>query len=118
MILIADESVDFEIIRNLREKDFTVVSILEEFSGISDIEVLKIANDRECLLITEDKDFGELTYRLNIVHRGILLIRLSDIPRIQRLGFATEIIEKHFDELMENFSVLNSRGLRIKTKKK
>jgi len=34
------------------------------------------------LLITEDKDFGELTFRLRLNHCGVLLIRLSDLPRL------------------------------------
>ncbi|OQX76068.1 MAG: hypothetical protein B6D61_09350 [Bacteroidetes bacterium 4484_249] len=114
MILVADESVDFGIIYDLRQKGITVFSISEEFSGIKDTEVLKIAVERKCLLITEDKDFGELAYRLKLEHKGILLIRLSDILRKDRIELATKIIEKYFDKLKNNFSVLNKRGLRIK----
>jgi len=66
-------------------------------------------------LITEDKDFGELTYRLKLDHSGILLIRLCDIPRKDRIDLVPNIIAKHFDELENNFSVLTKRGLRIKT---
>jgi predicted nuclease of predicted toxin-antitoxin system len=67
------------------------------------------------LLITEDKDFGELTYRLKLKHKGILLIRLSDIPRKERIKLATKTIEKHFDKLRNYFSVLTKIRLRIKT---
>ena len=115
MILVADESVDFGIIMRLRQKGIIVVSIYEDFSGIKDTEVLKIAKDNKCLLITEDKDFGELTYRLKLEHKGILLIRLSEIPRKDRINLVPDIIETHFDKLENNFSVLTKRGLRIKT---
>jgi len=115
MKLVADESVDFAIIKNLRGKNFHVISILENNSGIEDIEVLKIANENGCLLITEDKDFGELTYRLKLEHKGILLLRLNDMPREKRIDFVTEIIVVYKEELKNCFSVLNSRGLRIKT---
>jgi predicted nuclease of predicted toxin-antitoxin system len=115
MTLVVDESVDFGIIIRLRQKGIIVVSIYEDFAGIKDTEVLKIANDNQCLLITEDKDFGELTYRLKLEHNGILLIRLSEIPRKDRIILVPDIIEKHFDELANNFSVLSKRGLRIKT---
>jgi len=66
-------------------------------------------------LVTEDKDFGELTYRLNLEHKGILLIRLNDIPRRERIEIASEMIEKYVDKLFDNFSVLTPKGLRIKT---
>ena len=115
MTLVADESVDFGIISRLRQIGVSVVSVSEDYSGIKDTDVLKIAADKQCLLITEDKDFGELTHRLKLVHSGILLIRLSDIARKERIKLATETIEKNFDKLFCNFSVLNKGGLRIKT---
>lgn len=115
MNLVADESVDFGIINILRQKGIVVVSICEDFSGIKDTEVLNIALDRQCLLITEDKDFGELTYRLKFRHFGILLLRLSDVPRKERIQMASEIIEEYFDKMKGNFSVLTKNGLRIKT---
>lgn len=115
MNLVADESVDFGIINNLRKQGIIVLSICEDFSGIKDTEVLNIALDRQCLLITEDKDFGELTYRLKLRHFGILLLRLSDVPRKERIQLASEIIEQYFDKMKGNFSVLTKKGLRIKT---
>lgn len=115
MIVVADESVDFGIIIELRQKGIIVVSIAEESSGIKDEEVLKIAFDNQCVLLTEDKDFGELTYRLKLKHCGVLLIRLSDIPRKDRLMLVAEIVEKYYDKLSNNFSVINKSGLRIKT---
>lgn len=80
MKIIADESVDYAIIQALRSKGFEIYSILEQSPGIDDRHVLAIANRHKGILITEDKDFGELTYRLNKRHHGILLIRLSGSP--------------------------------------
>jgi predicted nuclease of predicted toxin-antitoxin system len=64
MNIVADESVDFGIISLLRQKGIEVLSIAEKNFGIKDEEVLTIAVKNQSLLITEDKDFGELTYRL------------------------------------------------------
>jgi predicted nuclease of predicted toxin-antitoxin system len=115
MNFVADESVDFGIINALRKIDAEVVSISEQYSGISDKEVLVIANENNCLLITEDKDFGELTYRLQLRHCGILLLRLNDLPRKRRIALVIELLENHFDKLRGKFSVLTPKGLRIKT---
>jgi len=115
MTVVADESVDFGIISILRKNGVKVFSISEEFGGINDKDVLQKSLDKECLLITEDKDFGELAYRLKLEHRGILLIRLSDIPRNERIQLASEIIVKNFILFKNNFSVLSKKGLRIKT---
>ena len=117
MTLIADESVDFGLINELQSKGFTVISILEEFAGIKDPDVLKISMENECLLITEDKDFGELIYRSKFKHHGILLIRLFDMPRKERIRFIADLIESYFTKLQNNFSVITRKGLRIKTVK-
>ncbi len=116
MKIIADESVDFGIIKKLRENNFEVISISESNSGISDIEVLGISSKHKCLLITEDKDFGELTYRLKLEHFGILLIRLNETIREERINQSVQTIIQYFEELNINFSVLNTTGLRIKRK--
>ena len=115
MTLVADESVDSGIIIGLRQKGIKVFSIAEEFRGITDSAVLKTANDQNCLLITEDKDFGELAFRLKFEHKGILLIRLSDLPRKDRITTAIESISKFADQMTDNFTVLNRNGLRIKS---
>lgn len=114
MILVADESVDFGIVTILRQKGFKIISIVEQYSGIKDEDVIKISKENNCLLITEDKDFGELTYRLKLQHKGILLIRLSDLTRIKRIEFAAKMIEKYFDKTTNAFSVLTKSGIRIK----
>jgi len=114
MKILADESVDFGIILGLRQKGFEVISVLENYSGQKDTEVLKIAYKNKCLLVTEDKDFGELTFRLKLKHCGILLIRLSDQRRGDRIKIAVKTIQYHFDKLNNNFTVLNKKGLRIK----
>ncbi len=115
MKVVADESVDFGIITGLREIGFQILSILEDHSGIKDEDVLRIAVKEKGLLITEDKDFGEIIYRLKQRHMGILLIRLTDMPRRERIELVVEIIVRHINDLRNNFSVLDRRGLRIKT---
>ena len=114
MKLVADESVDFGIIKLLRIAGFQVVSIAEINSGINDIEVLNIATEKKLLLITEDKDFGELTHRLKLQHFGVLLIRLSEMKRQERIELASESIVKYYDELQNNFAVLTPTHIRIK----
>lgn len=75
--IVADESVDFRIVVQLREVGLTVYSIAEEQPSITDNSVLSIACDKQALLLTEDKDFGELVFRLQLPHHGILLIRIE-----------------------------------------
>lgn len=58
-MIIADENIDFKLIRKLRLLDFEVLSIKEKHKGISDFEIIQIAKETNGILITEDSDFGE-----------------------------------------------------------
>jgi len=46
--------------------------------SIEDHEVLEIARAEDRILITNDKDFGELIYRQQLEHTGVILFRLRD----------------------------------------
>jgi predicted nuclease of predicted toxin-antitoxin system len=112
--IVADESVDYSIVKQLRQIGFEVVSIQEETPSITDPEVLEIATRQNALLITEDKDFGELVFRLKKPHCGILLIRVDVFDTaLKTLKVVTEI-ESHFTNLINNFSVLDDEKLRIR----
>ncbi len=116
MEIVADESVDFGIVKKLRENNFSVFAISENNQGINDEEVLEIAYNKNAILLTEDKDFGELTHRLQLKHKGLLLIRLSGLKRDERIKTVCETIKKYQNRLADNFSVINENGLRIKPK--
>ncbi|MBD0367365.1 MAG: DUF5615 family PIN-like protein [Flavisolibacter sp.] len=64
MKLLADESVDKPIIDALRMAGFDVVYILEIAPEIDDGTILNLSNDEQRILLTQDKDFGELVFRL------------------------------------------------------
>lgn len=73
MKFVADEGIDAIIVDLLRKNDHDVIYIAEYKSGIIDEEVLEITNSQNRILMTRDKDFGELVYRDRMVHSGIIL---------------------------------------------
>ena len=76
MNILADESVDQPIVNRLREDGHTVLYVAEMDPGISDEVVLQEANNREFLLLTADKDFGELVFRQHRLAPGVILYGL------------------------------------------
>ena len=46
--------------------------------SMSDSDILFIADNESRMVITMDKDFGELVYHSGKVHKGVLLLRLED----------------------------------------
>ena len=111
---LADESVDFRIVKLLREDGYEVNAIIEINPSISDTEVLKLANKLKAILITEDKDFGELTYRLKRPNQGIILLRLSGVKIDEKIKKIREVFENYIKELKNNFTVISEKKVRIK----
>ena len=64
----------------LRDDGHAVVYVLEMEPGVSDDEVIQRANREAALLLTADKDFGELVFRQGRIAHGVVLIRLSGLP--------------------------------------
>ena len=114
---VADENFDFTVVKQLRESGFSVLAIAESFSSVPDAQVLQIAVDRNAILLTEYKDFGELVHRLRMSHYGILLIRLLKISSSEKSRRVCEVIEKQGIELINSFSVLSNEQLRIRPTK-
>ena len=76
-MVLADEGLNGNIVRFLREKGFEVHWILEISSGISDEEVIRYAKDHTKILITEDKDFGEWVFAHKIDGLTIIFLRYT-----------------------------------------
>ena len=62
MRLLADENIPLLAIELLRRKGHDVLAIAESAPSICDEEVMLLAQDEERILLTFDKDFGELAY--------------------------------------------------------
>jgi predicted nuclease of predicted toxin-antitoxin system len=112
--LLADECIDREIVDALRGQGFTVLYVAELASSIPDDEVLAMAVAADALLITSDKDFGEIVFRQNRLHSGVLLIRLAGVEPHVKAQLTAEILRERTNELLGNFSVLERDHLRVR----
>ena len=65
-MFLANENFPKPSINILRKENISVTSIQEQNPGISDVEVLKIAVDKSLIILTFDKDYGELIFRYNM----------------------------------------------------
>lgn len=85
MRFLADECCSATLVEALREDGHDVLFMIEHDPGASDARVLQRAFDENRLLLTEDKDFGELVYRLRRPARGVVLLRFAPSERKRKL---------------------------------
>jgi len=112
--VVADEGVDRPIVARLRQDGHEVDYIAEMDSGIDDDRVLSHANQRHALLITADKDFGELVFMQGKLNTGIVLLRLAGVPPTQKAKIVSEAVAAHGSEMRAAFSVITDKMLRIR----
>jgi predicted nuclease of predicted toxin-antitoxin system len=78
MRLLANENIAHSVVRRLRESEHDVLSVKESMTGADDRAVLARAVIEQRVLLTFDKDFGELAFRSKLsAHCGIILIRIT-----------------------------------------
>lgn len=110
----ADECCDAELVSSLRGDGHDVLYVLERKPGVSDGEVLIEAYNEERILVTEDKDFGELVYRLKKRARGIILIRMDVKERQMKWLRLKKLIEHYKERLPGHFVVIDSHKYRFR----
>lgn len=94
MKFLADECCDLSMVNRLREEGHDIDYIQQTEPGISDNEVLANALREKRVLITEDKDFGELVYRFKKPAYGIILLRFHPRDKQRKLLRISQLINK------------------------
>jgi predicted nuclease of predicted toxin-antitoxin system len=110
----ADEGVDRQIVERLREEGHDVGYVAELSPGISDAVVLSRSREGACVLITADKDFGELVFRRHEATTGVLLLRLWGLKPATKASLVAAAVRAYGLELPGVFSVLTPGSLRIR----
>lgn len=75
--LLADENVPVEAVETLKSRGLDILSITAFSQGLNYREVLDIANRENRILVTFDKDFGELVVKEKIKVKGLIMLRFT-----------------------------------------
>ncbi len=114
MNLVADENVDRPIVDALRQAGHRVFYIAEIEAGLPDAAVLELAEEHGAVLVTADKDFGELVFRQRRARHGVVLLRLAGLSNEEKARVVRSVFEAHEQELSEACAVLTPETVRIR----
>jgi predicted nuclease of predicted toxin-antitoxin system len=81
---------------------------------MADDEIIRIAKQENRIIITSDKDFGELVYKRGLAHQGVLLLRIDELTVQQRISVISQIITEHGAMLNGHFCVFQKDLLRVR----
>lgn len=92
----------------LTELGHDVVSASERMPRATDAELMAFANKDRRVLITEDKDFGELVFARRLPHPCI--VRFVEMRVEEKVAAMRELIERHPDELTRSTLIVVTRN--------
>jgi predicted nuclease of predicted toxin-antitoxin system len=114
MRFLFDQSADFRLIPPLIALNHDVRAISREYpAGLPDEEVLALATGDQRILITADRDFGELVFRKRLQQTGIILMRLPGASLETKLTRLTYVLT-HYSAQLDQFIVVTDRGVRVR----
>ena len=113
MRFLANENFPGAAVTAIRLRGHDVVWIREDDPGINDFEVLARATAEERILITFDKDFGELVFRLGLnAPSGVILFRIPPRSASVIAQTVVDVLESR-SNWVGHFSVVRENRVRM-----
>ena len=98
---------------DLRLAGYDVVSITEKMAGADDETVIDFARSERRLLLTEDKDFGQLVFAAARQNSGVILIRYPASARSALSAAVLKLLSESGESLYSRFAVLEPGRVRV-----
>jgi predicted nuclease of predicted toxin-antitoxin system len=118
MKFLLDECLDYPLASFLKSFGHDATAIAHDYpNGLEDLAVLTIAKVEKRILVTDDKDFGELIFRDHIPHFGVILFRLQDESLSLKQKYLKRVITQYANHL-HDFIVVTDRRIRIRATSK
>ncbi|MBX3729907.1 MAG: DUF5615 family PIN-like protein [Candidatus Sumerlaeia bacterium] len=114
MRLLADVNVEDAMIQWLRDRGHDVMLAREGYARAADMDLLVIAVESRRVIITRDKDFGELVFRNAQQAIGVILVRLRAHNQSERLQLLKPFWPSIEAAAIGSLVVVSNDRLRIK----
>jgi predicted nuclease of predicted toxin-antitoxin system len=114
MRIIANENIMATVVSELRSRGHDVLWVKESLPKAEDDVILATAQAEQPVVLTHDKDFGELAFRCALpAECGVLLIRLSGTSRQADIDQVLKVIDSR-DDWSGHFNVVSRGRLRMR----
>ncbi len=113
MKFLANENFPLTSIRLLQEENIDIVAIIENSPGISDSEVLSRAVNEQRIILTFDRDYGELIYRFGLhPPAGVIYFRYTPQTPLEPAQNLLKLLQNSNFIFAGRFTVLERTQLR------
>jgi predicted nuclease of predicted toxin-antitoxin system len=113
MRFLADESCDIAIVKALRDAGHDALRVADLSPGAEDLFVIDLAHRERRILLTEDKDFGQLVYAHGQRTAGVIFLRYPFFTRQEISKQLVQLVLQHSDKLSGAFVTIQIGRTRI-----
>ncbi len=108
-----NENVPLASVRLLRQAGWDIAAIIEDSPGVSDTEVMARAHREQRIIVTFDRDYGELLYRRHLpAPPGILYLRFAPLTPEEPGEYVLRLLTNPNITLSGHFTVADRNQLR------
>lgn len=113
MRFLADENFPLPSVSWLRQVGYDVAAVILDSPGTADRDILTRAIDEDRIVLTFDRDFGELVFRLRLPPPpGVVLFRFAPIEPTEPARYLLDLLQQHSVSLDGMFTVAEVRQIR------
>jgi predicted nuclease of predicted toxin-antitoxin system len=109
---LVDECTGPIVARWLSTQGHEVLSIYDEARGLDDEAILIRACAEDRVIVTNDKDFGDLVFRKQMPHRGVILLRLTNPNPADQIAALDRFLASGTD-IAGGFVVVSEASIRV-----
>ena len=113
MRFLADENCDLALVHGLRAEGHDVLCVSEISPRADDSEVVACALHEKRILLTEDKDFGQLVYAYGRNTLGVIFLRFPVSARSRISKEVLRLVKERGDSLIGSFVTVQPGKIRI-----
>lgn len=110
---LANVNVEKPLIDFLNEKGFDVKWVTSIDKRMPDDRVCEIANSEQRIIITNDKDFGEIVFYQKKIAYGIILMRVKGQNSSEKIILLDKLLENYLDKIANHFVVITNSKFRF-----
>ena len=113
-MIIFDENIEEHWIQLTKKANLDYFSIRESKPGITDKEVIEIAKSKKWLIVTEDKDFGELIFSYGIKDVSVIFMRYDQPQYSQIEHYFINCLLEYIENPRTCFITISKNKIRIR----
>ncbi len=112
---LANVNIERPIIEFLSAKGIDVKSVANINKYMTDDNVCELANREQRIILTNDKDFGEIVFFQKKIVWGLVLLRIKGQNVEEKIVRLENLLTKYSDKIINHFVVVSKEKIRFIT---